>query len=224
MTRRSRATLDPGMHKHLLEVQERLAVGTLPQWVLTDPTVYELEVERIFARSWYFLGHESELLNPGDYVTRWYVNDPILLTRTKEGELKAFLNSCMHRGTLLCAADSGNRKGFTCPYHGWTYGLDGQLIGVVADDKVYGAEMDRDQWALRPLPRLETFHGLIFASIDPDVPPLADYLGGLGWYLDILVGRTDKKMEVRGAPCAGSSTRTGRSGRRTSAATPTTSR
>lgn len=200
MSRHSRATLDPGMHKHLLDVQERLAAGTLPQWVLTDPTVFELEVERIFARTWYFLGHESELPNPGDYVTRWYINDPVVLTRTKTGEMRAYLNSCMHRGTMLCTADSGNRKAFTCPYHGWTYSLDGDLIGVIADDKVYGAEMDREQWALRQLPRLESFHGMIFASLDPDVRPLDEYLGGLGWYLDILIGRTDKKMEVHGAP------------------------
>jgi phenylpropionate dioxygenase-like ring-hydroxylating dioxygenase large terminal subunit len=195
-----RSPIDPDLHKQLLDVQQRMAVGTLPQWVLTDPAVFQLEVERVFARTWYFLGHESELPAPGDYITRWYVNDPILVTRGKDGSLRAFLNSCMHRGTMLCTADSGNRKSFTCPYHGWTYALDGDLIGIVADDKVYGAEMDKSQWSLRAVPRLETYHGLIFASLDPEVKPLTEYLGGLTWYLDILVGRTDEKMEVYGAP------------------------
>lgn len=195
-----RSTTGGELHDRLLEVQEGLARGTLPQWVLTDPAVFQLEVQRIFARSWYFLGHESELPLPGDYVTRWYVNDPILLTRDKDGRLRGFLNSCMHRGTMLCTADSGNRKSFTCPYHGWTYSLDGELIGVVADDKVYGSEMNKAEWALRPVPRLATYHGLIFASLDSDAQELTDFLGGLTWYLDILVGRTDEGMEVHGPP------------------------
>lgn len=197
---RVRSAVDPELHKSLLDVQERLEAGTLPQWVLTDPDVYRLEVERVFANTWYFLGHESELPNPGDYVTRWYVADPILLCRDRNGEVQAFLNSCMHRGTMLCTADGGNRKSFTCPYHGWTYSLDGDLIGIVAGDQVYGDELDKSAWSLRKVPRLESYHGLIFASLNPDVEPLEEYLNGLGWYLDILVGRTDDKMEVVGAP------------------------
>lgn len=200
MIRNTRPGPDSELHEGLLDVQQRLAAGTLPQWVLTDPAIFQLEVERIFARTWYLLGHESELPHPGDYVTRWYVNDPVLLTRAKDGTLRAYLNSCMHRGTMLCTADSGNRNSFTCPYHGWTYSLDGELVGIVAGEKVYGTEMDREQWSLRSLPRLETHHGLIFASLDPDIRPLSEYLGGLSWYLDILVGRTDERMEVRGAP------------------------
>ncbi|QNG55692.1 Rieske 2Fe-2S domain-containing protein [Pseudonocardia petroleophila] len=181
-------------------MQQKLSVGTVPQWILTDPDVYRAEVERVFARTWYYLGHESEIPEPGDYVTRWYVHDPVLLVRDRGGEIRAYLNSCMHRGTVLCTADSGNKGSFTCPYHGWTYNLRGELTGIVAGDRVYGEEMNRDEWKLRTIPRVETYHGLVFASLDRDVVPLREYLGDLAWYLDILVGRSDNKMEVRGAP------------------------
>lgn len=181
-------------------LRAKLAAGLVPQWILSDPEVFDREVRRIFARTWYYLGHESELANAGDYVTRWYVNDPVLLTRTPAGEIKAYLNSCMHRGTILCSADSGNKANFTCPYHGWTYNHDGKLIGIVAGNTVYGAEMERERWALRSLPRVESYHGLIFASLDPEVESLEDYLGDLTWYLDILVARTDGGMQVYGPP------------------------
>lgn len=184
----------------LQDARERVSKGQLPQWVLNDHDVFELEVEKIFAKTWYFLGHESEIPNVGDYITRWYVNDPLILTRDRDGEIQAYLNSCMHRGAMLCSADRGNKKHFTCPYHGWTYNLRGELVGIVANDQVYGNEMDKTQWGLRKLPRLESLHGLIFGCLDPKTEPLGDFLGDLQWYLDIMVGRTDRKMEVRGVP------------------------
>ena len=182
------------------QLHEKLSQGRVPQWILTDPDIYEIEVERVFANTWYFLGHESEIPNPGDYVSRWYVNDPVILSRGENNEISAFLNSCMHRGTVLCSGDSGNKANFICPYHGWTYSLEGELTGIIAGDRIYGTEMDRSEWSLRRLPRLESFHGLIFASLNENVVSLDEYLGNLKWYFDILIGRSDKKMQVKGVP------------------------
>lgn len=181
-------------------LHDKLAAGLVPQWILSDPDIFDREVKKIFAKSWYYLGHESEIPNPGDYVTRWYVNDPVVLTRTDDGRINAFLNSCMHRGTILCSADSGNKPNFTCPYHGWTYNREGELIGIVAGSKVYSTEMEKDRWRLRNIPRVESYHGLIFGCIDADVESLEDYLGGMKWYLDILMARSDNGMEVYGPP------------------------
>ncbi len=186
--------------KSLETMKQKMAEGLFPQWALTDPEIYELEVEKIFGRTWHFLGHESELKEPGSYVTRWIVNDPILLVKTEAGEIKAFLNSCSHRGVHLCTADYGKRKTITCPYHGWSYNLNGDLIGIVAGDKVYGQEMKKEEWALRPVPKVEMHQGMIFANLDADAMPLNDYLGNMKWYLDIILSRSDGGMEVRGVP------------------------
>jgi phenylpropionate dioxygenase-like ring-hydroxylating dioxygenase large terminal subunit len=174
--------------------------GLLPQWVISDPEIYQLEMKHIFARTWQFLAHESELPDAGSYVTRWMANDPVLLVRTNSGEIKAFLNSCTHRGVHLCTADFGKKKTFTCPYHGWSFNLEGELIGIVAGDKVYGQEMDKKQWGLRPIAQIGVYQGMIFGNLDPDAMPLEDYLGGMKWYLDIMLGRSDGGMEVRGVP------------------------
>lgn len=182
------------------QMKQKMAEGVLPQWVLTDPDIYEMEVENIFGRTWNFLAHESELPEPGSFVTRWIVDDPILVVRTNSGEIKAYLNSCTHRGMHLCTADFGNKKTFTCAYHGWSFNLDGELIGIVQGDKLYGEEMDRSKWGLRPVPRVETYRGLIFGNIDPDAMPLDEYLGDMKWYLDMLLARSDGGMEVRGKP------------------------
>ncbi|MCY0879759.1 MAG: Rieske 2Fe-2S domain-containing protein [Firmicutes bacterium] len=172
----------------------------LPQWVLTDPEIYALEHEKIFPRTWQFLAHESELKNPGDFVTRWMVDDPVLLVKGEDGVIRAFLNSCTHRGTYLCAADSGNRRTFTCPYHGWTFNWHGDLVGVALGNTLYGAELDRSAMGLRPLPRLESVYGMIFGNLDPHAMSLREYLGDMLWYFEILLKRTAEGMEVIGVP------------------------
>ncbi|MCL6633187.1 MAG: aromatic ring-hydroxylating dioxygenase subunit alpha [Alicyclobacillus herbarius] len=184
----------------LKDIKEKIRTGVLPQWVFSNPEIYELELEKIFAKTWNFIGHESEIRHPGDFVTRWIVNDPILLLRDQEGQIRGYLNSCTHRGAQLCVADCGNQKTFTCPYHGWTFNQNGDLIGIIAGNKVYGEELDRSQWALRKIPRVETYRGMIFASLNPDVEPLEEFLGGMKWFFDIMLGRTTNGLEVRGVP------------------------
>jgi phenylpropionate dioxygenase-like ring-hydroxylating dioxygenase large terminal subunit len=183
-----------------LLLQEKMEQGLFPQWVLTDPDIYGLELEKIFGKTWQFLGHETELKEAGSYVTRWMVNDPVLLVKNKEGQINAYLNSCTHRGTQLCTADRGNKKTFTCPYHGWSYNLEGELVGIVAGNKVYGEEMDKSEWGLKKIPKVASYQGMIFGCLDPGAMSLEKYLGDMKWYFDILLGRSDGGMEVRGLP------------------------
>src|SRR3954454_22767045 len=128
------------------------------------------------------------------------VNDPVIVAKNRDGEIKAYLNSCAHRGTHLCTADRGNKKTFTCPYHGWSYNLDGELIGIVAGNKVFGEEMDKGDWGLREIPQIASYQGMIFGNLDKDAMSLEDYLGEMKWYLDLMLGRSDGGMEVRGLP------------------------
>lgn len=193
--------LDRGVDREMWEqVKAKIGQGMLPQWAFTDASLFQLEVNQIFAKTWNFLGHESEIQHVGDYVTRWIVNDPVLLLRDQQGNLQAYLNSCTHRGTKLCVADFGNKNSFTCPYHGWTFNLAGDLIGILAGNKVYGEEMDKSHWSLRKISHLASYHGMIFGSLNKNPEPFEEFLGGMKWYFDIMLGRTDGGMEVRGVP------------------------
>jgi phenylpropionate dioxygenase-like ring-hydroxylating dioxygenase large terminal subunit len=163
-----------------------------------DESVYRAELEKIFARCWLFLGHETQLRHPGDYISTRMGEDEVVVTRNSEGRVRAFLNSCRHRGPKLCRADQGNSRALRCPYHGWTYDLDGNLIGVPRLRTAYFGEFDRSSIKLIEVAKLATVHGLIFATWDPHAPSLADYLGDFRQYLDLMLGRSEAGFEAVG--------------------------
>jgi len=101
--------------------------GLVDRRIFADREIYELERERVFARCWLYLGHECEIPRPGDFVTRYMGEEPVILCRDLHGGLRAHLNLCRHRGNRVCRADRGNTKLFTCSYHGWSYTSDGKL-------------------------------------------------------------------------------------------------
>lgn len=169
--------------------------GVLSPRIYTDPAIYQLELERIFARSWLFLAHESQLLRAGDYFHTFMGEDPVLVVRQKDGTLAAFLNRCRHRGARLCRPEMGNAKAFTCAYHGWTYDLAGNLIAVPHEQGY--AKLDKSRWGARRV-RVESYRGLIFGTFDLDAPSLVDYMGDLAWYVDAFFDRTDAGTQVIG--------------------------
>ena len=104
--------------------------GEISREIFVNKDIYEQEQEQIFARSWLFLGHESQIPNPGDFFVSCMGEESVILTRDDRGQVHAFLNTCRHRGMKVCRHDVGNTRVFTCPYHGWSYGTDGELVGV----------------------------------------------------------------------------------------------
>jgi len=151
------------------------ATKTLPWSWYTDPTVLQLEQERIFRRSWQYVGRDEELPEVGSYVATRVGEVPVLLVRDEAGSLRAFLNVCRHRGSLLCEG-AGTRATIQCPYHAWTYGLDGRLTAAprLADE----ADGDREGLGLVPL-QLGTWGPLVFVCLDPETAPLEDFLDGV---------------------------------------------
>src|SRR4051812_516481 len=102
--------------------------GLVSRDIFVNDDVYRLELERIFDRTWMFLAHETEIRAPGDYVSRMLGSAPVIVVRDDKGEVHALLNSCRHRGSKVCRADSGNARNFVCPYHGWSYAQNGRLL------------------------------------------------------------------------------------------------
>ena len=103
------------------------ALGTVARDVFVDRGVFETEMERIFARGWLFVGHESLIPKPNDYFASRMGQDPVILTRDSQGGVHVLLNSCRHRGMKVCLYDHGNTRNFVCPYHGWSYSTDGRV-------------------------------------------------------------------------------------------------
>jgi PAH dioxygenase large subunit len=175
-----------------------LAQGVVSRDVFVSDDVHRLEIDRIFLRNWGYLAHESEIPNNGDFVVRMLGNVSVVVIRDND-TIRAFLNSCRHRGAAVCRGDAGNLKRFICPFHGWSYERNGSLISTTFD-KHFPEGMDFSQWGLVPLPRLESYHGLLFGCWNADAVPLTDYLGDFRWYLDAFFARTPKGMEVLAPP------------------------
>src|SRR5271170_7455085 len=106
--------------QRLAAIQGQVEAGALPLWVFHDQQLYDLELERIFGRGWIFMAHETEIPNPGDYVSRSIGKDPFIVVRGHDNVVRVLFDSCRHRGARLCLADKGNTKSFFCSYHGWT--------------------------------------------------------------------------------------------------------
>ncbi|MBD8005135.1 aromatic ring-hydroxylating oxygenase subunit alpha [Bacillus norwichensis] len=171
--------------------------GTIPAYILGDESVYHLEHEKVFLKTWVFVGHESEIPAKNDFMTRELSGYSIIITRSGDDEINAFYNMCTHRGMKLCRADKGNKRTFQCPYHGFNFRNTGECIGVPLQKDIYSEDFDRSKLGLNQV-RIESYKGLLFATWNEEAEPLIDFLGDFTWYLDLLVGRAE--MEVIGEP------------------------
>ena len=141
-----------------------------------DAGVLDAERERIFERSWQLAGHVTELAEPGSYVTTTSGTQPVLVVRAEDGRLRAFRNVCRHRGSRVLSGSGRCGKAIRCRYHGWTYRLDGSLIGL-PEVRTFGA-VDKSALGLLPA-RVEEMCGLLFVNLDLSAPTLADQVGDL---------------------------------------------
>jgi len=155
--------------------------SNLPAWCYTSDAFFQRELSRMFWKTWNFVGRSERIPNAGDFFAVDVATVPILVVRGSDGDVRAFSNTCRHRGAIV-ARGEGNTRSFACPYHAWTYGLSGELLSAPTEmeDSV---GFDPTHCGLIPV-RLESWGGFMFVNFDPDGAPLADHLGNLPGLLE----------------------------------------
>src|SRR6187200_626216 len=151
------------------------ALRTLPYEWYTDPAVLHLEQQRLFARSWQYAARLDQVAEPGQLTTAYAGELPVVLARARDGELRGFVNVCRHRGHPLCEGEQ-RRETIQCPYHAWTYGLDGRLRAAPRSEEE--PEFPQDELGLVPI-AVDTWGPFVFANAGAEPEPLADALGPL---------------------------------------------
>ena len=182
--------------------------GLVDREIFTSEELYQQQLERIFARAWLFVGHESQIPNPNDFFVSRMGEESVIMTRDRQGEIQVLLNTCRHRGMKVCRYDEGNTPVFSCPYHGWSYSTDGklvsvpgELIGVPQFQTAYHGELKREDWGLISVPQLINYKGAIFATWDATAPPFEKYMGDMLKLFDSALSSADGSpngMEVVG--------------------------
>ncbi len=161
----------------------------------TDPSCLDDERRRIFDRCWIYVGHESEVPHAGDYRSRNVAGRPLILVRGDDNKIRVLLNTCTHRGTMVCRQKAGNAKTFQCPYHAWTFNSRGDLVGVPGEDS-YSDGFKREDMALVSPPQVDNYRGFIFACFDRNAQSLYEYLAGAREYLDLVADQSEMGMKI----------------------------
>jgi p-cumate 2,3-dioxygenase alpha subunit len=162
---------------------------------MTSSKVLGFEQERIFERCWLYVGHESEIENPGDYVRRAIAGRPLIFMRGEDGQARIFYNTCPHRGARICRQDSGNAKTFQCFYHSWTFNNQGQLIGM-PDKEGYCDSFQQEDFSLKSPPQVDKYRGFYFVNFDKHAEDLATYLAGAKEFIDLIVDQSEIGMRI----------------------------
>lgn len=167
----------------------------------TDAELFELEMDRLFGRTWLYVGHESQVPRVGDYFTSKIGRQPVVMTRHKDGQIYVLENRCPHKGALVCPERSGHAPRLVCKYHGWSFDGDGSLRSLPLRAGYDGTCFDADDPAngMKRLPRVENHRGFVFASLSEDVPDFKTWAGeGLRGFDNVVDRAPDGEIEVVG--------------------------
>ncbi len=181
---------------HLVVEDSDAQTFSVSRQVFVSPDVLEREARAIFDKCWIYAGHASEIRAPGDFRTRSIAGRPIIFCRDRQGTPRALINSCRHRGAIVCREREGNARQFYCMYHGWTYQTDGRIKSIPGDD-AYSEGFKKQSRGLVEVPRLEHYRDFYFLNFDPNAPALEKYLAGAKEYIDLVVDQSPSgRMEI----------------------------
>ncbi|MFO1272749.1 MAG: aromatic ring-hydroxylating dioxygenase subunit alpha [Rubrivivax sp.] len=186
----------PASRGPLVKVNAEQGLFQVSRRAFTDPALMDREYEAVFDRCWLYLGHESELPKPGDFVTRTVARRNILFTRDAKGALHALFNTCPHRGATVCRESRGNAKVFQCFYHGWVFGCDGALKGQPGEERYSAGHKASGAGNLTPVPRFASHAGFCFVCFDPEAVPLTEYLAGAKEILELIAAHSESGMAI----------------------------
>lgn len=150
-----------------------------------DRPLFEYEMQKIFANTWVWVGHESEIPAKNTFKTAYVGLEPVIVTRDRKGSIHVLLNRCRHRAATVCEGKKGSARSFVCPYHGWGYSLDGQLRALPKEEQYEGIFNKQDYPLLHV--RHSVYNGMIFATMNADIEPLSDFLGGAKKWIDLFM-------------------------------------
>ena len=173
---------------HNNDFDDLLPEGRVHRLMYTDPAIFQEEMHKIFGGRWVYIAHESEIPNPNDYKTGYLGQRPIIITRGEDDSIRVLFNRCTHRGTTVCRENSGSSKTFQCPYHGWTYKNNGELVGVPWKN-AYASDFDGGEFNLPQVPYTANYRGFIWGTLNPNMPEIEEYLGPAKQYLDEWIDR-----------------------------------
>lgn len=179
-----------------LEIDERSGTFRVARSSYVDPAVLDAEMAAIFSKCWLYVGHDSELARPNDFVTRRIAGRPVIFLRDGEGTVRCFLNVCPHRGAQLCRLREGRARSFGCIYHGWTFENTGRALSVTGLESYAPGFNAAGRNDLRPVPRFEQYRGFWFLNFDAAAIGLADYLGEARDYIDLVVDQAEERMQI----------------------------
>lgn len=180
----------------LIDDRPRDGIFRVHRDAYADPDIFEMEMAYIFEKTWNFLGFESKLRRPNDFFATHIGRVPILVTCDADAKIGAFLNICRHKGAELCTVREGHSKTHMCPYHGWMYDSAGKNVHIKDyEEGAYHSAFDQVDHDLINLPRVASYNGLIFGSLNNDVPPLDDFLGDMRFFIDLAMDQGADGME-----------------------------
>ena len=159
--------------------------GRVHKRLYSDPNIFEEELDKVFNNTWVYVGHVSEVPDVGSFKTSYIGRHPVILSRDRKMNLHVLQNRCRHRGATVCEARKGKTKSFTCPYHGWGYGLDGSLRALPKPEE-YDGVFNKEELPLESL-RVETYQGMVFATFNRNIEPLEDFLGNAKKWIDLFM-------------------------------------
>mgnify|MGYP003474296310 FL=1 len=168
-----------------LTLGDRVQADRVHTSLYTDPAIFEAEMDKIFSSTWVWVAHASEVPEAGSFKNTYIGRQPVIVVRDRKQKVHVLLNRCRHRAATVCEGKKGKINSFVCPYHGWSYSLDGALRGVPHPES-YADQLEKGELGLVSL-RVEEYAGMLFATFNNDVEPLVDYLGPAKKWMDLFM-------------------------------------